>query len=115
MRGIAAVIIAGTLAACANKGVPATTAGSAGPIATDVGTVALALTAAERLAIAYIKLPRCPAPAPCSDPAIVAKIAAADNAAFNAVQAARTGAGTVDAAWSAIATLQLAVSPLKRS
>lgn len=70
------------------------------------------LTVAEQTALGYFKLSRCPAQAPvCSDPALVIKIAAADNAAFKAVKDVETAAaagGTPDttAATAALTALQ---------
>lgn len=63
--------------------------------------MASGLTVAERTALGYVSLPRCPAGAPvCSDPAIVAKIRQADDAAYTEVKkfeaAARAG-GSADA------------------
>jgi hypothetical protein len=65
----------------------------------------LALTAAERAALAYTSLPPCPAAKVCADPALKAKIKAADIIAYNAVVAARTNPALVGAAWSAITAL----------
>ena len=70
------------------------------------------LTVAEQTALGYFKLPRCPTQAPvCSDPALVLKIAAADNAAFKAikdVEAAAAAGGSPDttAATAALTALQ---------
>lgn len=69
----------------------------------------IALTAAEREALIYTSLPPCTAPQTnpvCADPAIKARIKAADNTAYNAVMAARQNAGTIAAAVSAIEALQ---------
>ena len=78
--------------------------------ANTVPAAEVALTQAEVTAKIYTDLPRCPAAAPCSDPAIVAKIGAADNAAFAAVKAAEAGTGDPAAAAAAIAAL-LALVP----
>lgn len=83
------------------------------------GTVAateIALTTAESLAFHYATLPTCPTAAPaCSDPAVVARIKAADNTAYAAVKAARAATaagndnGTVAAASAAVAALNAAI------
>lgn len=89
-RPILTLTLAAALAACATT-IPATE---------------IALTAAERTALAYVTQPRCTA-APvvtCSDPATVARIKAADAVAYSAVVAARTGGSTADAA-AAVAAL----------
>jgi hypothetical protein len=72
-----------------------------------VDAVSVALTAAERAATAYVMLPPCPSPngTVCSDPSTVAKIKAADNAAYAAVVAYRNGTGTQAAADAALAVL----------
>lgn len=81
-------------------------------VQTDAAAAEVALTTAERLALAYTTLPQCGAAgatAICSDPAIKAKIKAADNTAYTAVKAAETGGTTVAAAVAAIAALQAVI------
>src|SRR5207248_8559672 len=64
------------------------------------------LTAAERAALVYVQLPSCPQPAgECSDPAVVAKINAAETAARAAVTAARAAPGDPTAYTRASAAL----------
>ena len=84
----------------------------AGCGANTVPAAEVALTQAEVAAKVYTDLPRCPAAAPCSDPAIVAKIGTADNLAYAAVKAAEAGTGDPAAASSAIAAL-IAAIPVK--
>jgi hypothetical protein len=70
-----------------------------------VAEAELALTAAERAALAYTSLPPCPAAKICADPALKAKIKSADVIAYNAVVAARDNPALAGAAWSAITAL----------
>lgn len=69
-----------------------------------------ALTAAERAALIYTTLPRCPRPPPCSDPATVQRIKDADTMAYNAVKLAERNEAMLGAALTAISGLQ-AVTP----
>ena len=84
-----------------------------------VAQTEVALTAAENAALQYVQLPRCPGPVPgalCSDQAIVAKIAAADNAAYAAVKQAEANTGNSAAqqvAQDAVAALT-ALVPVKQ-
>ena len=80
---------------CANPGVKA-----------KVDAAVVALTTAERVALIYTGLPRCPAPSPCSDPATVQRIKDADNQAYQAVKAAEQNEALLSVALQAIATLQ---------
>lgn len=84
MKRIVILAVAGALSACA--------AGGSGPTPkASVLTLESGLTAAERLALNYVSLPRCGANAPsiCSDPAVVAAIKQRDLAAYTAVTAAQ--------------------------
>lgn len=72
----------------------------------DVAAAAVALTAAEKLALSYTSLPRCPAATACSDEATVTKIKAADNTAYDAIKAAEANPALVGTAVSAITTLR---------
>src|SRR5574337_1284674 len=87
----AVMVLAGIagLAAC-TSGQPQQTAAA----------LASGLTVAERTAVGYASLPRCPQGAPvCSDPAIVQKIRDADNGAYTEVkkfEAAAAAGGTPD-------------------
>ena len=90
------IILAGTLALAGCSGVTASN---------DVASTAVALTGAERLASVYVALPRCPATAPCSDPAVVAQIKAADNAAYAAVKQAEANPSMSGAAAAAVSAL----------
>ena len=68
----------------------------------DIIAAEVALTAAEKAATIYARLPRCPGPAVCSDQATVDKIKAADNTAYNAVKAAEANPALVSVAVSAV-------------
>jgi hypothetical protein len=77
----------------------------------DVAAAEAALTGAEELATVYAKLPRCQPGATglavvCSDPAILTRILATDQKAYEAVKAARANPGLVSLAWTAIGELQ---------
>ena len=65
------------------------------------------LTVAERTALAYVSLPRCPQGAPvCSSPAVVQKIRDADNGAYGeikSVEAAVAAGGSPDTSVAAAA------------
>ena len=86
--------------------------GQSAPVAyaNGVASAEVALTQAEKAALVYTSLPRCPAAPVCSDSVIVASIGAADNKAYAAVQALKAGTGTQDAAAAAVAVL-LAIIP----
>lgn len=61
-----------------------------GKTRTAIAETEVALTAAEKAATIYARLPQCPKAAPvCSDAPVVAKVKAADTTAFTAVMAAR--------------------------
>lgn len=64
----------------------------------DVAAAEVALTTAERAALVYTTLPS-------ADPAVKAKIKAADNVAYKAVKAAEGGMGTAASAIAAISSL----------
>ena len=96
-RPLLALVLAAALAACANAG--------AG-ISAKVDAAVVGLTAAERAALVYTSLPRCPAAALCSDPATVQKIKDADNIAYAAVKAAEQNEALLGAALSAVSALQ---------
>ncbi len=102
MKYIIAFALALSLGACSTTQPAATVA------ATEI-----ALTSAEVLAFHYVTLPPCggASTVACSNPALVARIKAADTKAYDAVKVARaaTGAGsdngTVAAASAAVAAL----------
>ena len=102
-RFIIATVGVVLLAGCAAQQ-PATTGLSNGVAAAEI-----ALTSAEKTALIYTKLPRCPAASLCSTQAAVDKIKAADNTAFIAVQAARTNEALLGAALTAIQTLTASI------
>lgn len=57
---------------------------------TKIAQAEIALTAAEKVALQYFMLPRCPKSTPvCADQATVNKIADADNKAYNALKLAK--------------------------
>lgn len=73
-----------------------------------IAAAEIALTEAQRAALLYANLPRCPAtPATpiCSDQATVDKIKAADRKAYAAVMAAKSNSALVGAALAAIGDL----------
>lgn len=77
-------------------------------VASSVAAAEIALSELEKLALRYTTLPECgPAsPRTCHDPAIKARIKEYDSYAFNAVMAARRGAGSLESAVKAISALQ---------
>lgn len=87
-----------TLAACVNPSVTS-----------KVDAAVVGLTAAERAALIYTSLPRCPTTVICSDPATVAKIKSLDNQAYVAVKAAEQNEALLSAALSSISTLTSAI------
>lgn len=104
MKWITATILALALAACGGERLhKPTTAGNAGT------TALVAYFAANRAAVKYIELPRCATPRvlPCSDQAVVDKIARADTAAYDAAKAA-------DAAGASAQAKQDAADALKK-
>lgn len=90
------------LAACTSAGVGA-----------DIAAAEQSLTAIEQAALIYTSLPRCPAAAPCSDPATVAKIKALDNQAYTAVMAARNNSALLSAAIAAITNFSAAIPAVR--
>ena len=102
-RGRALMALAALLAGCAQKA-PVT-----------VAQVAVALTAADQVALRYLHLPPCPqAPgAPCRDPAIAARIRGAAAAAYGAVRTAEASgtAGDLSGAVAAVGALSAALAP----
>lgn len=90
------------LAGCANPGV-----------SSKVDAAVVALTTAENVALVYTRLPRCPAPGPCSDQATVDRIKSADMQAYQAVKAAEQNEALLSVALQAVASLQ-AVVPVTR-
>ena len=79
---------------------------------TSVASVEVALTGAEHAATTYVTQPACPAGtsvATCSDPSLVAKIKAADNLAYTAVQGARAGTVSTADAMKAVNALSALV------
>lgn len=77
-------------------------------VANSVAAAEIALTGLEKIAVQYTSLPECTPTAPrvCHDPVIKAKIKEYDSYAFNAVMAARRGAGSLEMAVKAISALQ---------
>lgn len=106
MKWIIASLLALALAACGGERLhKPTTAGNAGT------TALVAYFAANRAAVKYIELPRCATPRvlPCSDQAVVDKIALADTAAYDAAKAADAAGATAQQkadAEKALATLK---------
>lgn len=98
---LAVVAAAGLLSACAGT--------------TTLAQVEVALTGAETAATAYVKLPLCPQPggAWCSDPAITAKIKAADMLAYTSVQNAKHGTATPDQAMADVQALAVLIPAQK--
>lgn len=94
---IAAVVL---VTGCANVGV-----------SSKVDAAVVGLTAAEKAALIYTRLARCPQPGstPCSDPATVAKIISLDNQAYQAVKAAEQNEALLSAALSAVTNLSSAI------
>jgi len=72
---------------------------------TTLAGVEVALTAAERAALAYAGLPRCPSVVLCSQQATVDAIKAADQKAYAALKAAKTDVALVSEAQAALAVL----------
>ena len=62
-------------------------------VTSSLAETEIALTTAERAALAYATLPRCPAVTMCHTPEAVARIKVADDIAYAAVKAARTRHG----------------------
>lgn len=56
----------------------------------DIAALEVGLTAAETAALAYVRLPRCPAPGLCSDDDIVSRIRDYSHDAYVSVVAARS-------------------------
>lgn len=77
--------------------------------AQTVAQVEVALTAAEKAATIYVQLPLCSTTKSkvCSDAAVANKIKAADNVAFDAVQAARQSNDSAKTAAAAAAVKAL--------
>lgn len=97
-RFILAAALCGSLVACSTT--PPTT------VSNTVAAAQIALTNAERVALIYTSLPRCPvAPPPCSDPATVQTIKDYDNKAYDLVKAARNNEALIGTAMVAIDTL----------
>jgi hypothetical protein len=94
---ILAAALCGSLAACSTA--PTTT------VSNSVAAAQIALTNAERVALLYTSLPRCPVnPPPCSDPATVQRIKDYDNKAYDLVKAARNNEALIGVAMAAIET-----------
>lgn len=74
-----------------------------------------ALTVVERIALAYVSLPRCGRTEArlCSDSQVVARIRDLDQRAFDAVMAARRNQGTVEFAWAAVEALRAFVAAVR--
>jgi hypothetical protein len=85
-RYILPVVAILSVSACQNPG-----GGGQSPV-TAIALMEQSLTAAEKAATIYIELPLCSIKPqrPCSDASVSAKIKAADQAAYDAVKAART-------------------------
>lgn len=104
-RYILLIVVALSLSACQTP-----SGGTAAP--PNPSTIAMmeqSLTAAEKAAAIYVRLPLCSTTTrrPCSDAAVSAKIKAADRVAFDAVKAAQASSDPdkMTAAAAAIATL----------
>lgn len=103
MKALIIPVLAGALAlsACQSETTrtePAST--------TNISLAITALTAAERAALIYTQLPPCPGGGRlCADPAVKARIKAADATAYDAVVAAYRDPALVDAAMSAVGAL----------
>ncbi len=85
---------------------------------TTVAQVAVALTAADQVALAYVDLPHCGtagASAACSDPATTAKIKGAAQAAYTAVRTAEASGASADLslAVSAVGALSAVIPAAK--
>lgn len=96
---ILAIGLASSLAACA----------SSPRVTNNVLAAEQAMTTAQQLALIYTTLPRCPATAPCSDPATVARIKSLDQTAHDAVVAARSNEALLSLAISAIGNFKSAI------
>ena len=88
------------------------------PPQTTVAQVAVALTAADQVALAYVDLPHCGAAgasAACSDPATTAKIKGAAQAAYTAVRTAEASGASADLslAVSAVGALSAVIPAAK--
>lgn len=85
-----------------------TNTGGAANSQNDVYAAAVALTAADNVALQYVTMPLCgPTHAKplCSEAAVSAKIKTAAQTAHDAVKAAEGGQGTLDAARAAVTAL----------
>jgi hypothetical protein len=100
------VFAGAALAAVLSLGVVALSGCGASPgVSAKVDAAVVGLTAAENAALLYTRLPRCPAPAPCSTQATVDLIKAADNRAYAAVKAAEQNEALVSFALDAVSSL----------
>lgn len=82
---------------------------SAQTVNQTIAATEVALTAADTAAKLYTSLPRCGLPTSppiCSDPALVTKILSASQKAYTAVKQAENNEGTIDAALTALSSLQ---------
>ena len=82
---------------------------TSGGTQSKIDAVVVSLTTAERLALIYTQLPRCPAAGPCSDAATVAKIKDLDNQAYTAVKAAEQNSALLDAAIASVQSFSTAI------
>ncbi len=103
------LVILGLVSACAQPSVG---------VSNSVVAAERTLTLVEQTAKIYTDLPRCgslPAVGKpiCSDPALVAKIAAADTVAYNAVKAAQRNEALIGVALDAIGAYQSLLSTAK--
>lgn len=81
-------------------------------VSAKVDAAIVSLTTAERLALVYTSLPRCPVSAPiCSDPARVAQIKSLDMKAYTAVKVAEKNEALLSAAIDAVQSFQSAIPP----
>lgn len=105
-RIILAAALCGSLVACSTAPTIGTPPISQTPvISNSVAAAQIALTNAERVALLYTTLPRCPVnPPPCSDPATVQTIKDYDNKAYDLVKAARNNEALIGVAMAAIET-----------
>lgn len=96
-------------ALCAPLALGACSPQAAATVDTSVQAAEIGLTGAFRLALVYTSLPRCPATTICSDPARVAQIKSLATTAHDAVVAARSNAGLLSVALTAIQDLKSAI------
>lgn len=85
-------------------------ASTSGRVSNAVDAAVVSLTTAERLALVYTSLPRCPVQKPvCSDPSTVARIKDLDNKAYAAVKAAESNEALLSVAIAAVQSFQSSI------